>query len=70
MYKYVSSDTLHKSFRDFESYVSKEVERGSIDNSTARSLLASAKKNYKNQNLNRQIEQINAGNTKKQTIYV
>jgi hypothetical protein len=70
MHKFVSQDTLYKSFKAYEAQVEKDVRSGSITNSTARSLVASARKNYQRQNLNREIEKINAGNTKESSLYV
>jgi uncharacterized UPF0160 family protein len=70
MYKNVSQDTLYKSFRQFESYITKQVSTGKMNNHYARDLLSNARKNYREQNLNRQLEKINAGNTKESILHV
>jgi cytochrome c-type biogenesis protein CcmE len=69
--KYVSPDNLYKSYKAYEAYVHRQVKSGQLDNQTARSLLAKAKTNYRNQNLNREMDKIHAsGNTKKPTIHI
>ena len=71
MYKHISPDNLYKSYRNYEAYVEKQVKSGELSNSMARQLLSKAKTNYRNQNLNRQMDLINAtGNTAKPTIYI
>lgn len=70
MYKFVSQDTLYKTFRQYEQLLESELKRGIISVNQARELLLSARANYKNQTLNREIEKINAGNTKESVIHI
>jgi hypothetical protein len=71
MHKHISSDNLYKSYLNYEAYVDGQVRAGALEPGMARQLLVKAKSNYSNQNLNRQVDRINAsGNTKKPTIYV
>ena len=59
-YTDMTPDTAYKSFRAYESLLDKQVKAGLIDQGQARSFLEASRKNYKNQNYNRQLERINA----------
>lgn len=55
----MSEDACYKSFKAYESYVEQELKAGKLKRRQARFFLKDAKKNYKNQNYNRELEKIN-----------
>jgi len=58
MYKRLSQDELFKSYKAYERTVEIEVKSGRMEKSIARRLLSDAKKNYSNQNINRQMDRV------------
>jgi polyhydroxyalkanoate synthesis regulator phasin len=58
MYKRLDPDHLYTSYKVYEIQVDHAVKTGRMTKIAARKLLEDAKKNYKNQNYNRQIDRI------------
>lgn len=52
----LSSDELYKSFVMAEMFIDKQYAEGKISREEAHKMRAQARKNYKNQNYNRQLE--------------
>ena len=59
MYKPLSEDHLYVSYKTYEVHIARAVKDGRMSSETAYRLLNDAKKNYRNQNYNRQVEIIN-----------
>ena len=59
-YDLMTEDVCYKSYKSYEGYVNQEVKAGKLSREQARSLLLDSRKNYKNQNYNRQLEIVNA----------
>jgi len=57
--KPLTADECYKSFKAYEAKVDSDVKRGVLPFNYAKSLLSKAKKNYKNQNYNRQLDIVN-----------
>ena len=58
-YKPMTADDCYRSYKAYEMKIEHDVRRGVMDKSIARRLLESAKRNYRNQSYNRQIEKLN-----------
>jgi hypothetical protein len=58
-YKRLTADECYNSYRTYEIQIEHMVKTGSVDRRAARLLLNSAKKNYKRQSYNRQVDIIN-----------
>jgi len=56
--KPLTEEQCYISFRQYEAYLEKEVRSGSMDKTLARQLLNSARKNYRNQEYNKQLGKI------------
>jgi hypothetical protein len=54
--KPLSEHQCYESFRAYEAHIEKEVKTGLLNGEQARSLLSQARKNYSNQNYNRNLE--------------
>lgn len=58
--KHLTAEDLYKAFKAYEARIDADVKRGSIPFNYAKSLLNKARKNYKNQNYNRELDKLNA----------
>jgi hypothetical protein len=58
-YKRLTADECYNSYRTYEIQVEHLVKTGGLEKRAARLLLDSAKKNYKKQSYNRQVDIIN-----------
>ena len=59
-HKYMTADENYKSFKAYESKIDLEVKAGILPFNYAKSLLNKAKKSYRNQNYNRELDKLNA----------
>ena len=57
-HKYMTADECYKSFRAYESTIEKQIKEGTMPINYAKALLTKAKKNYKNQNYNRELDKM------------
>lgn len=53
---HLTEDTAHKSYEQYEKIVDEQVKSGLISDSQARAYLQKAKENYKNLNLNKELD--------------
>jgi hypothetical protein len=55
----MNEDLCYKSFKAYEAYLDQELKAGRLTREQTRSFLISARKNYKNQNHNKQLDLMN-----------
>nr|BDD44686.1 hypothetical protein 16 [Legionellales bacterium] len=61
-YARMTEDQCFSTYKAYETFVEHEVRAGKLSKEQARSYLNDAKKNYRNQNYNRQVDIINDKN--------